>query len=235
LITPFFGLSLQATLGQLKSTIMNQNTILLLLICSISGLIETKAQTDLHGVTFGIGTGFNVMNKNSYSYSLSPDSNHALKMQKLPKGSFVISSVLSIKLTKLKVDEQTNQLFKAANNTDKKDTAHFWDRFSINVALNLLEINSDNVSFNKNIDGGLGIGYFLNDYVQVSTFLDLFRIRQLRDDIQNIYLNKPIPNGKEVFNALDEKNNDLFYNKTFTGFSFKVIFSLGNKKPETTK
>jgi hypothetical protein len=137
--------------------------------------------------------------------------------------------VLSIKLGKLKVDEQTNKLLKTKGSTDTN--AAFKDRLSVNVSLNLVELNSDNVSFNKNIDGGLGVGYFLNEYVQLSLFYDLVRIRQLRDDVQKTYLNKSIPNGKEIFNALDEKNDDLFYNKTFTGFSFKVIFSLGNKKP----
>lgn len=40
---------------------------------------------------------------------------------------------------------------------------------------------------------------------------------------------KPIPNGKEFFNALDEKNNDLFYTKKVSGISVKVVFSIGNK------
>jgi hypothetical protein len=156
---------------------MNHYSIFLLLIFSVTGLLEAKAQTDLHGVTFGFGTGYNLLNKNSNSYSLSIDSSHALKMQKLSRNSFVISSALSIKSSKLKVDEHTNKLLKANSADNTNHTADFKDRLSINVSLNLLEINSDNIFFNKNIDGGLGFGYFLNEHVQLSLFYDLVCMR----------------------------------------------------------
>jgi hypothetical protein len=205
---------------------MKRNITTMLLLFSTSLL--TQAQ-ELQGVTFGFGAGFNKLNQDIYNYSLSTDTFHTLEIQKLSKTSFVISSVLSVKLGKLKTPTNSIKLLRAGEGENEPD---FGERLAINIALNLLEINSDNISFNKNIDGGLGLGYFLNNYVQLAVFYDLVRIRQLRDNIQNAYLGKSIPNGNEVFNALDEKNNDLFYNKTFTGYSFKVIFRLGSKKPQ---
>ena len=132
-------------------------------------------------------------------------------------------------------DKLTSAKLKAVNEKLKKTAgASFADRLSINAALNLAEVNN-NIQFNKNIDGGLGLGYFLNDYVQLALFCDVSRIPQLRDNIVNTYQDKSIPNADgSVYNALDTKDNNLFYNKTITGLSFKVIFSLANKKPAST-
>jgi hypothetical protein len=102
----------------------------------------------------------------------------------------------------------------------------------LHLSLNLAEINSNNVSFNKAIDGGIGIGYLVNDFTQIALFYDMIRVRQLRDFFVTNYLNQsgiPTGNGTEVYNALDEKDKNLFYSKYYSGISFKIIFTLGNK------
>lgn len=198
-------------------------------------------QTELRGVTFGIGTGFSRISKTIYEYSLSPDTTNSLKLQPLDKNRFVISSVISIKFGRLGIDKEPgtnksrlsnfNKLAEKQEVGQKKhDTAKIWNRLALNIALNLLEVNSESVSFNKSIDGGLGLGIFLNEFTQLAFFADIIRVRQLRDNIIASYENKPIPNGRENYNALDVNDNKLFYGKTFSGFSFKVIFSLGNRK-----
>jgi hypothetical protein len=204
------------------------------MVILFSSTLVSRSQ-ELHALTFGFGTGFNWLNQRPYSYSLTTDTVHLLRRQELSKTNFVISSVLSIKLGNLKVHPSNSfKLLKGGTPGQHTDTvAKFWERLAINVSLNLAELSSDNISFNKNVDGGLGLGFFLNDFVQVALFYDVSRIRQLRDEVQNDYLGKSIPHGNEILNALDEKDDDLFYSKTFTGFSFKVIFSLGNKKPTT--
>jgi hypothetical protein len=201
--------------------------------------IKGISQTELRGVTFGIGTGFSRISNTVYDYSLSPDTSNALRLQALSKNRFVISSVVTVKFGKIGVEKDTGSNKTRITNfnkvakpgaTTKYDTARFWNRIALNIALNLLEVNSENLSFNKSIDGGLGIGYFLNEFTQIAFFVDLIRVRQLRNNIVTSYENKPIPNGKENYNALDINDDKLFYGKTFEGFSIKVIFSLGNKK-----
>ncbi|ASU35968.1 hypothetical protein MuYL_4083 [Mucilaginibacter xinganensis] len=106
----------------------------------------------------------------------------------------------------------------------------FWEHLSINLALDLVNVAPD-VSFNKNINGGIGLGYFITENLQVAAFYDVSRISQLRDYIVDSYENKPIPKGEGTnYNALDIKDTNLFYNKTISGWSFKLIFSLANKK-----
>jgi hypothetical protein len=238
---------------------------------------------NLNGVTFGFGAGYSYSFNKTYDYSLTTDGNHNLTLQPISKQSFVISSIIMVKLGKLAVDPNDNTLIKQSkipdyqsfkvnynynkllfdkkidtlnqkltlapkDNTIKKqlDTVksqaqnlksqksraagnNFWSRISIDASLDLANVSS-NVTFNKNINGGLGFGYFITDNLQAALFYDVSRIRQLRDYVVSNYQGKPIPNGSGTnYNALDTNDNNLFYDKTVGGLSFKLIFSLANK------
>ena len=193
---------------------------------------------DLKDVTFGVGIGPAYSFDQVYDYSLTTDAAHMLKLQPLSKGAFVISSVMIVKLKKLSVDPVRNNLVAQSKKTEyAKDsktttpsTAGFADRFSIIVGINLADISS-NISFNKSINGGLGVGYFVADNLQVGLFWDISQVRQLRNYVVAAYQDKSIPNGDGTnYNALDPTDNNLFYNKTITGLSFKLIFSIAGKK-----
>jgi len=205
---------------------------------------------NLNGVTFGFGAGYNVSLDKTYDYSLTTDASHNLKIQPLNKGSFVISSVVMIKLSKVAFDSDNNKfvkqsqrptynkLVKSPDEGDKKKVSkdkswsNIMDHLSINLALDLANV-TQNVSFNKNISGGLGIGYFFTDYVQAAVFYDISRVSQLRDYVVANYADKPIPNGTiGNYTSLSTSDNNLFYNKTVSGLTFKLIFSLANKKAE---
>ena len=107
------------------------------------------------------------------------------------------------------------------------------ERLAFNIGLNLAEISSENISFNKQIDGGIGLGYFVSPSIQVAGFFEVVRTRQMREYIINQYGGKPIPKGNEFYNALDPSDNNLFFNKTFTGFSIKVVIAINPKKNST--
>ena len=208
--------------------------------CGIGQTVPIK------GVTFGLGIGYSRLQKQPFSYFLSPDSN-ALRLQPLSRNSFVVSSVFSVKLSKLATQKQTEkgksqkkdmivvlnetvdpstEGFEAEGETSTYKKAGFKDRLVLNFALNLADISSQNIAFNKSIDGGVGLGYVVNPSIQLVLFYDLIRIRQMRTFIVDTYQNRRIPSGNDYFNALDENNNNLFYNKTFKGLSFKGVFAL---------
>jgi hypothetical protein len=210
-----------------------------------------NAQTaDLKGVTFGMGLGWSNLFNAPKEYYLTTDATHKLQVQNLDKSGIVISSVITIKLSKAAVQSQTNgtrtqNVMVNANRTktlSKKagelsatateptyDKLKFSERLAVNLSLNLADVNSGNVSFNKYIDGGIGLGCYVNEFTQVALMYEMQRMRQMRTKIVETYEGKSIPNGNEVLNALDEKDNNLFYNKYFSGVSLKVVFSLGNK------
>lgn len=203
---------------------------------------------NLKGVTFGLGMGWSYMFKQPKEYFLTTDTNHKLQVQDLSHSSIVLSSMISIKLGKWAIQDQKGKdgkIRKAYVNPNKTkdptkgvtalsgDPAYedlkWYQRFAINISLNLAEINGGNIAFNKSIDGGLGLGYYFNEFTQVALFYDMLRVRQMRDYFVKNYEGQAIPNGTEVYNALDEKDNNLFYNKYYSGLSLKVIFSFGNK------
>ncbi|MDB5005399.1 MAG: hypothetical protein JWQ34_3624 [Mucilaginibacter sp.] len=202
----------------------------MLLLCMLFTKAAFCQQADLNKVTFGFGAGYSHTFNKVYDYSLTTDGNYNLKAQELSKNAFVISSVVMVKLGKIFVDDG-NQLFK--QNTTKgvaKAPADLLDRMSVNISLNLINVTSD-VAFNKSIDGGLGLGYFLSENLQVALFYDITQKRQLRDYVIKSYENLPVPsNANTVYNALDPNDDKLFYNKTISGFSLKLVFSLANKK-----
>jgi hypothetical protein len=198
----------------------------------------------LKGVTVGFAIGFNYLFESPKEYFLSTDAQHNLHVQDLGHSNFVVSTVLSIRLGKPAV-----QLITDKGHTRKKivdlnepgpitvnrngDKVQSYNetkksRWSLILGLNLVDISSD-VAFNKSIDGGIGLGFSVNEFALVSLSLDMVRHRQMRDFIVDNYLDKPIPNGADVFNALDQANNDLFHNKYFAGLSFKLVFTINNQ------
>ncbi|MBP6024703.1 hypothetical protein [Ferruginibacter sp.] len=210
-----------------------------------------NAQTaDLKGVTFGLGLGYSHLFTAPKEYYLTTDATHKLQVQNLDKSGVVLSSVITIKLSKVAVQSQTSgtrtqNVLVNANRTrtlSRKpgelsatateptyDKLKFSERLAVNLSLNLADVNSGNVSFNKYIDGGIGLGCYINEFTQVALMYEMQRLRQMRTKIVETYEGKSIPNGNEVLNALDEKDNNLFYNKYYSGVAIKVVFSLGNK------
>ncbi len=201
---------------------------------------------NLNGVTFGLGMGWSYMFNKPKEYFLTTDTSHKLQIQDLSHSSIVLSSMISIKLAKWAIQDQEKNgktrkalvnrkktrnsgEYTAMSNDPTYEDLKWFERFAINISLNLAEINGGNISFNKTIDGGIGIGYYFNEYTQVALFYDMLRVRQMRDYFMKNYEGQAIPNGSGVYNALDEKDNNLYYNKYHSGISLKVIFSLGNK------
>ena len=126
------------------------------LIVIYMAITSSSFSQELNKVTFGLGVGYNHLFGDTYKYGLSTDNDHALQMQKLSRSNFVISSIVVFKLGKLEVDDQTNELFVSKKNEKVKSNGRptFWQRLSIKLSINLLDVNSDSIFFNKTTDGG---------------------------------------------------------------------------------
>ncbi len=110
----------------------------------------------------------------------------------------------------------------------------FWnrqlDRLCLVSNLNLLDFSSGQkeLAFNKNIEGGLGIGYRLSDFMLIGINWEHVQSYQLHEDIKALEGRKVSLYGLPLVNSnqLDLRNEDLFYVKNLSGWSLKMIITL---------
>lgn len=191
--------------------------------------VKSVGQEEASRLTLGIGIGVNHLFDNVYDYSLTTDSNNNLEITKLNRNSIVVSPVIIFRLGQAQTIREDNQVrfYNNSNDKTKGDTLPQDDhrRFSILLSTDLINIQADKVSYNKRIDGGIGIGYSFSPDLMIGLFYEIKSYRQLREYVVEQYENKPIPNGAGFYNALDETNNNLYYNKQLEGLSLKLIFN----------
>lgn len=103
-------------------------------------------------------------------------------------------------------------------------------RICIISNLNILDFSSGQkeLAFNKSIEGGLGIGYKLNDTMYIGFNWEHVQTWQLQDDIKDFKNEQVILNGEQLVSSiqLDTDNEDLFYKKNLSGWGIKLILSL---------
>lgn len=96
--------------------------------------------------------------------------------------------------------------------------------------LNLLDFSTGQkeLAFNKSIEGGLGIGYRLNSTVYVGMNWEHVHSFQLYDDVRAMEGKKMQLNGVPLLSShqLHTGNSDLYYAKSLSGWSLKMIVTL---------
>lgn len=204
---------------------------LFLLFLIIGTSVKGQETTEGSRLTLGIGIGANHLFKNVYDYSLTTDSNYNLKITQLNKNSIVVSPVIIFRFGEITMKEENGKrqfVENAENEEQKKLPWNSYRRLSLLLSTDLLNIQSDKISYNKQIDGGIGIGYSFSPSLMAGIFYEIKSYRQLREYIVEQYENKSIPNGTGFYNALDETNNSLYYNKQIEGLSLKLIFNFSS-------
>jgi len=96
--------------------------------------------------------------------------------------------------------------------------------------LNLLDFSTGQkeLAFNKSIEGGLGIGYRLNTSVFIGMNWEHVHSFQLYDDVRAMEGKKMQLNGVPLLTShqLHTGNGDLYYAKSLSGWSLKMIVTL---------
>ncbi|WP_341224804.1 hypothetical protein [uncultured Arcticibacterium sp.] len=103
----------------------------------------------------------------------------------------------------------------------------FLDRLGITANLNILEFSraQQELTFNKSIEGGLGISYAVNPNIQLSLTREHIFYRAPRTYLTNLAGGKVNMDGVFVTKSTDlpRDNQDLFSTKILKGRSFKVV------------
>jgi hypothetical protein len=231
---------------RVNSTALKATTSILFLLLQVT---TGTSQTPLKGVTFGFAAGYHYSLSRTYDYFLVPDDNYKLNITTQPRGAFVISSMINVKVRKLVYAEgalnkaigpptstqgiedtfdKTGKLIattKVVRTAVPYTKANWKDKITFHVGLNLAEI-APSVTFNKTIDGGIGIGYLLSENSHIVLMGDFNKIRKIRQYFVDKYEGKAIPNGSSVYTTLNVDDSNLFQNKTNFGLSLKIVFSL---------
>lgn len=103
------------------------------------------------------------------------------------------------------------------------------DRISVNANLNLIEFSTaqKELSFNKSIEGGLGISYMVNPNLYFGVNWENFFTRQLQDYLKAQEGKMLRIDGSYVTSIedLNLENDDLYIDRNLNGISLKLIAS----------
>jgi hypothetical protein len=197
----------------------------LLIILFATYVTESNSQESSR-ITVGLGIGGNHLFKEIYDYSLTTDGTYKLKVEESSRNSLVISPVIIFRYKKFNLISDSSKIYDENDNEVGPFNA---SRFNLLLSVNLLDVKSGDVGFNKKIDGGIGIGYSFSSDIQIGILYEIKNYRQLRNYILENYSNESIPKSMtEFYNALDKTDNNLFYDKVYEGFSVKLIFNVNS-------
>jgi hypothetical protein len=204
---------------------------------SQEGVTEiTKADADLvankvnKGVDFGISLGFNTVFDKIYDARVSPLDNK-LKITTVPKAAFLLSTGVSVPITKGKVGGRYYRKLDAAN---KVYGPVYYVPYGLCfiATINLVSFNSAATGslFNQKIDGGLGLGYRINDNFQLSLTGEMISYRQPRQFLLDSYNEQILrtPDG-EIISSINPDDNNYFRDRYMPSISFKFFYLISYK------
>ena len=193
----------------------------------------------------GLGLGYRFNTTSTADPYISPVDT-TLQFQKLPSSAFVISATLVFELGKriehkvLKYEKGRARLFSPQAYNEKMSDANAFKTFSgidtdkvshwvLLASLNLVDIDNNGASFNKVIDGGLGLGYRVSEGIHLGLMAEYTNVRQLRSSIANNFEDKPIIINNDKLATLNREDNNFFYNKPVVSIALKLVVSLSGK------
>lgn len=185
------------------------------------------------GINFGISLGFNSVFDNLYEARISPIDQRVM-VNSIPKTSFLISTALSVPLTKGKLG---GRYYRKLDEDGKEVGPVYYVPFGfcLIATINLVTFNSaaTGTIFNQKIDGGLGIGYRINEDVQIALTYEMLSVRQPRDFLLNDetgFKNKPILINNQPLTSLGMDDNDYFRDRYMPSLSLKFIYLIRGDK-----
>jgi hypothetical protein len=189
--------------------------------------IENKVNK---GIDFGVSLGFNSVFSKVYDARISPLDNR-LKITTVPKSAFLLSTGISVPLTKGKLGGRYYR--KLDENGEKYGPVYFVPYGLCFLAtVNLVTFNSsaNGSAYNQKLDGGLGFGYRVNDNFQVALTGEMISYRQPRKFLLDGFRDKTLslPNG-DLVTSINPDDNNYFMDKYMPSVSLKFFYLIAYK------
>ena len=174
---------------------------------------------------FGLGVGPSTNLNRTYSYTLrAPD--YALTRQLESRNSFVLSGVVAYNKT----------VYYRHLDKDGEPVGEPYARpypLSALLSLNFAEFTGAGSSFNRRIDGGLGLGARIDENFHVGLFLEASSRRFLYDAYEQ-YIDKPLPSfvANQALTVLAQDNDTYFVSKPVFSLTLKVVYIFSDELPK---
>jgi len=189
--------------------------------------IENKVNK---GIDFGVSLGFNTVFDKIFDARISPLDNK-LKITSIPKAAFLISTGLSVPLTKGKLG---GRYYRKLNEDGNLVGPVYYVPYGLCfvATVNLVTFNSSATGsiFNQKIDGGLGFGYRINDNFQLALTYEMISYRQPRQFLLDNYNEQTLksPNG-DIITSINPDDNNYFQDKYMQSLSIKFFYLIAYK------
>jgi hypothetical protein len=184
------------------------------------------------GFGFGVSLGYNYVFDKLQDVQLSPMDN-TVKVSRATRTSFLLSTTVSAPLLRVGGDH-SRKLFKteAVGGTQVGPAYYIPYGLYLVATVNLLNFSEagNGSIFNKKIDGGLGLGYRINDDVLIALTYEMLSVRQPRDFLVNDFQNKTVSINNEVVTKLDNNDDTFFTDKYLPSLSFKLVYLIRSEK-----
>ena len=146
--------------------------------------------------------------------------NNLLVVETIDRGAFVLSGVIAA------YPWRNNSLteLSAGQKADSANSGFLW-RIGFIANVNVAEFNAENIqTFNKGLEGGLGISVKVNEEFALAATLERMFARRLRSFVKSGEMLKD-KNGDPV-TSISATDNTYFRDDNMSGLSFKFIYYL---------
>ena len=194
---------------------------------------------DRNKIQIGVSIGYNYISNNDvslYDAYISPIDS-TLKLEMVNYGSIVLSTTVMVTPFDEGFTKQIKNLEAYKENRGKftrgllflgQQCLKYGKNISFIASVNLKEFSSfsEDLNFNKRIDGGLGLGYKFSDSFWIGATYEQVSLLQPREALLLEDGNKlPGENGS-FLTQLDKTNTNYFNEKVYSAVSLKFIYTI---------
>lgn len=183
-------------------------------------------------MVFGASLGFNSVFQKLFEARISPVDGRLL-IEELPQTSFLLSTALTVPLGRN--SKSTSGLAEVRRKKKRPNLANksreAWQGWFFVATVNILSFNSavSGSLFNQKLDGGLGLGYGLNQNLQLSLTYEMLSVRQPRDFLLEYFRGMPLESQGKAVSRIEPEDDDYFRDMYLPSISVKFIYTMNGR------
>jgi hypothetical protein len=184
----------------------------------------------------GVSIGYNIGLKELHDATISPI-NNTVQFERTSPFSVVLSTAAMFSVRTFSLRKKKDL---AGPNTLENTEGPVFElpsNWSIGAIVNIAQFSGESNLYNQKIDGGLGIGFQLNENIFFLGSLELLSVKQPRDFFLESFngKNQQLKIDNALVKNLNYDDTSLFRNTYIPSISLKVVFGLSLTKQSGTE